>query len=428
MSVQSAMRAAVSGLAAQSSRMAAISDNIANSQTVGYKRVAVDFSTMVQQGQGQGGSFSAGGVTAGARTEISKTGLIQAGSSTTDMAVAGNGFFVVQGGDERTALTRAGSFRPDALGNLVNSAGYYLMGWPVGPDGTVGNVDYDSLNGLQRVNTASAGLSAVATTEINFSGNVPSNETGPDAPADPFQSSVEYFDALGNAHRLFIQWQPSTTPNQWTMTITDAGGAAYGSVDIEFSDTAPGAGAPLAYTNVVATTPGFAVDPATGQVTIDAAAGTTTQPITVNFGAPGEFDGVTQFAGEYNPKTTKNGSGVGELQRVEVTEDGMLVGVFSNNARRNLWQIPLASVVNPDGLTPQDGNTFGISANSGAARLYDAGSGGVGQIAGGALEASNVDIAEELTDMIVTQRAYSTNAKVIQTSDEMLDEVTRLKR
>jgi len=429
MSVQSAMRAGVSGLAAQSSRMGAISDNIANSQTVGYKRSTVNFSSMVI-GQNGGSSYQAGGVSSSSRTEVSKLGLVQAGSAATDMAISGDGFFVVSKDVAGTskALTRAGSFRPDEQGNLKNVAGYYLMGWPIGPDGNVGNVDYESLNGLQRVNTAAAGMSAVATTEIKFTGNVPSAQTGAGAPADPFRSSVEYYDAIGNAQRLFIEWQPTTTENNWTMRVTDASGNEYGTVDVEFSATNPGAGAPLNYTNVVSTSGGFAFDTATGEVTLNGTASGGSQPMSIQFGAPGAFDGVTQFAGDYAPKTVKNGSSAGVLQSFEITEDGKLIGIFSNNARRALWQIPVATVVNPDGLSRADGNTFNVSASSGDARLNDAGKGSTGAIAGGALEGSNVDIAEELTDMIVTQRAYSTNAKIIQTADEMLEEATRLKR
>lgn len=428
MSVQSAMRAGVSGLAAQSSRMGAISDNIANSQTVGYKRSTVNFSSMVI-GQG-GSSFQAGGVTSSSRTEVSKLGLVQAGSSATDMAISGDGFFVVSKDVAGTSksLTRAGSFRPDELGNLKNVAGQYLMGWPVGPDGTVGNVDYESLNGLQRVNTAASGMSAVATTDITFTGNVPSSQTGASAPNDPFRSSVEYYDALGNSQRLYIEWQPTTTENNWTLRVTDANGAEYGTVDVEFATTGAGAGAPASYTNVVSTSGNFVFDPATGSMSIDAAASGGTQPISIKFGAPGAYDGVTQYASDYAPKTLKNGSSAGTLQSYEITEDGKLIGVFSNNARRALWQIPIATVVNPDGLSRGDGNTFNVSSSSGDARLNDAGKGNAGLIAGGALEGSNVDIAEELTDMIVTQRAYSTNAKIIQTADEMLEEATRLKR
>jgi flagellar hook protein FlgE len=361
---------------------------------------------------------------------VSKLGLVQAGSAATDMAISGDGFFVVSKDVAGTikSLTRAGSFRPDEQGNLKNVAGQYLMGWPVGPDGTVGNVDYESLNGLQRVNTSAAGMSAVATTDITFTGNVPSSQTGAAAPTDPFRSSVEYYDALGNSQRLYIEWQPTTTENNWTLRVTDSNGAEYGTVDVEFAATGTGAGAPASYTNIVSTSGNFGFDPATGAMTIDAAASGGTQPISIKFGAPGAYDGVTQYSSDYAPKTLKNGSSAGTLQSYEITEDGKLIGVFSNNARRALWQIPIATVTNPDGLSRGDGNTFNVSASSGDARLNDAGKGSAGSIAGGALEGSNVDIAEELTDMIVTQRAYSTNAKIIQTADEMLEEATRLKR
>ncbi|MCK5750381.1 MAG: flagellar hook-basal body complex protein, partial [Oricola sp.] len=135
----------------------------------------------------------------------------------------------------------------------------------------------------------------------------------------------------------------------------------------------------------------------------------------------------TQFAGDYNPETFADGSGLGELEAIDINEQGIMIAVFSTGERRPIYEIPLADVVNPDGLTPGDGNVFSLSASSGALRLAAAGN-GVGEVNAGALEGANVDIATELTSLIETQRAYSSNATVVRTADEMLEEVTRIKR
>jgi len=432
MSINSAMRSGVSGLSSQSSRMAAISDNISNSGTVGYKRTGVQFSTLVTPQSG-GGNYAAGGVTANARMEISKQGLIQAASASTDLAIAGSGFFVVSDkaaglGQAQFGLTRAGSFRPNESGFLVNTAGQFLQGWPIGPDGTVGDVSRETFADLKPVNLAGSAAAGQPTTQMSFTGNVPADRTGPGAPTVPYKTSVEFFSPLGASSRLFMEWQPSTTPNSWTINVTDSLGASFGSVDVAFNDSGAFAGSPSAYSGVVVGSPGFAFDATTGRATIQVPNGTTPQQITIDFGAPNSFSGVTQFAGDYDPKITKDGASVGQLSSVEVDDAGTLFGVYDNGSRRALWQIPLADVPNPDGLTAQDGNVFTVSGSSGAARLVDASTGAVGSVAGGALEASNVDIATELTDLIETQRAYSVNAKIVTTADEMLEETTRLKR
>lgn len=432
MSISSALQAGVSGLQAQSSRLSAISDNIANSATVGYKRNGVSFSTLVMPQTPNG--YSSGGVQANAFQEISRIGVISQSSYTTDMAISGRGFFAVSdradgAADAKSLLTRAADFRPDQNGFLKNSSGYYLMGFKADPNGTVGPKNRETFADLEPVNIDAISAAGQPSTYIDFSGNLPAQETGPDAPAVPFTTSAEFFDPLGNSSRVFFEWQPSATENMWTVSLTDGAGNTYGSADVEFHDSGPQAGAPLAWTNVTAGGyGGFTFDPATGQATIDVPNGTVPQQISLSLGAPGAFDGVTQFSGTYSPKVDRDGAEVGQLSRVEVDEWGNLHGIFDNGSTRLLYQIPVADVVNADGLSAVDGNAYQISMESGDLRLWDAGSGPAGQIAGGAIEGSNVDIAQELTQLMETQRAYSTNARVVTTSDEMLDETTRLKR
>jgi flagellar hook protein FlgE len=153
------------------------------------------------------------------------------------------------------------------------------------------------------------------------------------------------------------------------------------------------------------------------------------QIVTLDFGAVGTYGGLTQFAGDYSPlDVVANGSSSGTLTRTEVTDNGDVFGVFDNGMRRPIFSIPLAMVPNPNGLIETNGNSYSLSSESGPLELSTASAGPTGTITSGALETSNVDIAEELTDLIQIQRAYSSNAKVVTTADEILDETMRIKR
>jgi flagellar hook protein FlgE len=167
-------------------------------------------------------------------------------------------------------------------------------------------------------------------------------------------------------------------------------------------------------------------DATTGLVTVTTGAG---EALSISVGTPGNNDGLTQFAGGFTPtQVTKNGASFATVAEVELGEDGVLSAVFTNGQRQPIYRIPLVDVVNPDGLTPVDGNAFRLSRESGPMYLWDAGDGPVGKTFGFSLELSTTDVAKELTNLIETQRAYSSNAKVIQTADEMLQETTNLKR
>lgn len=429
MSIYSAMNSGVSGLAAQSAKFAAISDNISNSSTVGYKRTGVQFATLVTSASAPN-SYSAGGVQADLRTEVSKGGLVQSTTQATDLAISGNGFFVVSDSatagttGAKTLLTRAGSFHKDENGNLVNTAGYYLQGWRLDASGKVlgGEPSRTSFDSMQTVNLSEITGLAQATSTISFAGNLPASQTGKTPAAAPFSTSLDYFTPLGFTSKLTLQWQPSSTANAWTLNILDANNASVGTVDLTFSD------------GVTGTVPGGALTAMTGSGGATVNGGTISidvggQPIDINMGAIGAAGGLTQFGDEYSPsKINKDGAAYGQLDRVEVGDNGIVTAIYSNGLRQAVYQLPLATVINPDGLSRADGNAYQISRNSGDVYLWDAGTGSAGTVNGSALEASNVDIAEELTSIIETQRAYSSNAKIIQTADEMMDEITRLMR
>ncbi|HSK38205.1 MAG TPA: flagellar hook protein FlgE [Arenibaculum sp.] len=412
MSLFSAMRSGVSGLFAQSNRMAAISDNISNSGTVGYKRSDVDFSTMVTS-QATDSSYVAGGVRSNVRYQITSDGPIQGTQNATDLAIAGRGFFVVSdqsqatalGGEQSFSLTRAGSFLPDDRGFLRNSAGFYLQGWKLNSDGTLPAVSREDFGSLETVNVGGLGYKGSATTQVTFGANLPAQATA----GSSFETQMTIYDGLGSPLDLTLTWSPDGggAPNTWDLAIAGPAGYAVtpaAIAGIEFHATGPDAGTP--------TVP-------IGDVTL------VNGGDTVTLG----FDGMTQYNGDYVPgRMDKDGAKAGQVSAVEVDDSGKLWAIFDNGARQAIYQVPVADVVNPNGLAPQDGNTYRLGADSGAMTLRDAGTGAAGNIAGAALEQSNVDIAQELVSLIETQRAYSSSAKIVQTADEMMEETTRLKR
>jgi len=422
MSITSALQIGVSGLQANSSRVQNISSNIANANTVGYRRT---FSEFVTQNTGS----TQAGVLTDVRADVSANGSIMATGRSTDLAVQGDGFFVVSRNpndpvESNYYMTRAGSFSPDQDGNLRNAAGYFLSGYPTDATGATGSVSSTSYNDLSTVNIASYQIQGTPSSEIGVSGNVPSQETGLATPGAPFESTLRYVNQLGGSDELTLSWQPSTTASEWTVNISDGAGTDYGTATVNFTDSGANAGTPGTYT------PGtLPMDPATGIVTLTINNGATPQTLDINFGAPGTFEGMTQFAGDYTPpEFADDGTETGGLERAEMSDMGVLFGVFDNGQRRALFQVPLANVANPDQMRSIEGNAYVATRESGAVSLGGAMTNGLGSVNSGALEGSNVDIAEELTDLIQTQRAYSSSAKIITTSDEMLSETLSIKR
>ncbi|WP_212522760.1 flagellar hook protein FlgE [Actibacterium sp. MT2.3-13A] len=434
MSISNAMQTGVSGLQANSTRVGRISDNIANANTDGYRRT---FAQMVTSTSSNANGFAPAGVQAVQGAEIVKEGSLRPTSGATDLAIGGPGFFVVSKNpndpaESNYSLTRAGAFQPDENGNLRNAAGLYLAGFPYDSSGTLGTVNRTGFGDLETVNVGSFTLPGEATSAMSLSGNLPAQETGLATPGAPFVSSAQFFSPLGAADQMRLSWQPSATPNQWDLTISDAAGTSYGTVTVDFHDSGALAGAPLAYSNITNTAPApanFAFNPATGVATLTINNGAVPQVIDLTIGAPGSHDGITQFAGDYSaPRYETDGFQTGTLVRAEIDERGDVFGIFDNGGRKLLYNIPLAEVTNPNGLLAQDGNAYTLSRDSGPMELGTASSGSTGKIVSGALESSNVEVAQELTDLIQTQRAYSSNAKIITTVDEMLDETMRLKR
>ena len=432
MSINTAIDSALSGMNAEAQKLSSISSNVANSSTVGYKATETDFESMVL-GNGTNGA-DAGGVTAQNWTDVSTAGQIQSTGVSTDLAINGQGFFVVStaaGADTGNyLLTQAGSFRPDASGNLVNAAGYYLQGQQIPASGVAGSVP-QNLSDLTTVNIANLTAAATPTTQMTFAVNLPSSDTGYSAtPPAPSSSTAQYYDALGDEQTLTFNFTPTTAAtanaaptDTWTMNIYDSASATptvpVGSATLTFAGTGATAGS---LATVTATTGTY--DPNAGTFTITTGDGAT---LPINIGAIGSPSGMTQLDGPFNTtNVSQNGASFGTAQGVTISPTGIVTATFSNGATRPIYQLDLANVSNPDGLIPADGGAFQLSPAAGIPRLYQAGTGPVGSTEGGALEGSNVDLSTELTNLIATQNAYSSAGQVIQAANQMLQVVDHL--
>ncbi|WP_425040056.1 flagellar hook protein FlgE [Primorskyibacter sp. S187A] len=436
MTISSSLNAGVAGLNANANRLATISDNIANASTFGYKRVQTDFQSMVISSGSASGKYSAGGVSSSTQRLVDERGSLVTTSNPTDLAVRGRGFLPVAkssevevgNGNSEMLLTTTGSFRTDKDGYLRTNGGLVLLGWPANPDGSIPSFPRDTAAGLEPVRINVNQLTGEPTTRVDLGLNLPATASGAGLTAETQTSSIEYFDNLGTSQTLTIEFTP-TIPgaglsNQWTMVITDSAqpGPAIGEYVLDFS-AATGNGGNL--TGVGVTTGGAYVA-ATGEITVPLAGG---GAMTIDIGRLNENDGITQLADDFRPLSiSKDGSPVGVMTSVEVDENGFVFAFFETGISRRIFQVPLVDLPNPNGLVAGDQQTYTPSPESGTFYLWDAADGPTGDIIGFALEESTVDVASELTSLIQTQRAYSSNAKVIQTVDEMLQETTNIKR
>ncbi|ARE83209.1 flagellar hook protein FlgE, putative [Roseovarius sp. TM1035] len=433
MTISSSLNASVAGLNANATRLATISDNIANSSTFGYRRVEADFESVVIAGRG--GSYAAGGVRAGTQRLIDQGGAIVSSSNPTDLAVRDRGFLpvarvtdlVVGNGDPRMLLTTTGSFRADPQGRLVTESGLVLLGWPANPDGTIPEFSRDTSTGLEPVQINVNQLTGEPTTAINLGVNLPATDTRFDSLGDPRQLSIEYFDNLGTSETISIQFTPTIPAtglsNEWTVTLTDSaqGNALIGEYVLTFDDARETGGTLL---NVQSVT-GGTYDPTSGAIIVDVAGG----PIEINIGRPGTSAGMSQLSDSFAPHSiAKDGSPVGNMTSANVDANGFVRATFDTGVSRIVYQVPLVDLPNPNGMVSMDQQTYLPSTDSGSFFLWDAGAGPTGDIVAFARQESATDVAGELTDMIQTQRAYSSNAKVIQTVDEMLQETTNIIR
>lgn len=433
MTISSSLAASVAGLNANAVRLATISDNIANSSTPGFKQSVVDFSSLV--GPTNGSNYSAGGVRASTQRLIDERGALVNTANPTDLAVSGRGMLPVTTSTAVTAnngnlpleLVTTGSFRPDNSGLLTSPNGLVLMGWPANVDGNIPPFPRDTTAGLVPVRINVNQFAGDPTTEMTLAVNLPATSTAAGLTAVNEVMSLEYFGNLGTSELLNVTFAPTIpatgSSNEWTMTITDSGsaGATIGEYVLTFADTPTSGGTLLS----VVTNSGGAYNATTGIMQITTASGN----INLNIGAPGSQSGMTQLSDSFAPVTIqKDGSPVGNLTSVEVNENGMVRALYDIGFSRTIYQIPLVDVPNPNGLVARSNQSYAISPESGPFFLWDAGDGPWGQVMGNSREESATDVAAQLTQLIQTQRAYSSNAKVVQTVDEMLQETTYIKR
>lgn len=431
MTISSSLNAGVAGLNANAARLATISDNIANSGTYGYRRVEADFSSMVLQ-SGDSGSYAAGGVRTSTLRLIDEGGPLVSTSNATDIAVDGRGMLPVttltaaEGDDAYPlSLVTTGSFRPDENGLLTTETGLVLMGWPAETDGTIPNYSRVSAEGLVPVNINLNEFSANPTTEMSLIVNLPATETASTASGEDQSISLEYFGNLSSSETIEATFTPvipaSGSSNQWTLVLRDSAsaGAVVGEYTLTFDD-ASGSGGTL---ESVTTVSGGSYDAATGAIALTVAGST----LNLNIGRIGATDGTTQLSDTFSPvDVSKNGSPVANVSSVQIDEKGDLYAVYDQGFTRRIYQIPLVDVPNVNGLVANSNQTYQLSNDSGSMFLWDAGTGPTGSVLGFAREESATDVAGELTQLITTQRAYSSNARVIQTVALSLADATVL--
>ena len=439
MSLYGAMMIGVSGLDANSRALSVSSSNIANVNTVGYKASNNAFSTLLASAVGSG-DVSSAGVIANQAQQVTVQGGITSTQSPTDLALSGNGFFVVSpntvssGGTQSLLYTRAGSFTPDSSGNLKNTSGLYLMGWPLDSSG---NVPTDR-NDLTNINVNNLAGKAEATTTMSLKANLQASTavTSPYVAGDMaagtvtpnFQRTINVYDSQGGAQPLQVSYV-KTTANTWSYEVTYQGAGA-------------NIGSPV--NNVVATgTMSFNADGTlktadtsaaspTGSINVTipwapAASGLNPQAISINMGTVGSSDGLTQFD---NPSalvsSSVDGALFGSLSGVSIDTNGFVTAQFSNGLSQKVFKLPVATFANPDGLSAVSGNAYAASQGSGTPTIGEANLGGAGVIQSQALEGSTVDLASEFTNLITTQRAYSASARIVTTADQMLQTLEQI--
>jgi flagellar hook protein FlgE len=455
MSVLGSLNAGVSGMKAQSAALAAISNNVANSQTVGYKATDTSFVDYVTQSTAT--SESPGSVAALPQYRNALPGTTTQVSNPTSLAISGNGFFAVQmptgtsaaDGSSFSPLqyyTQAGDFSLNNAGYLQNSEGFVLDGFPASNQA---GTSFDT-NALQPIQVSQDSSPPVPTANVSVAGNLGST---PPSGTSSYSSTVQIYDPSGAQQNLNLNWSEVTAPpagspagtppvpvsatnpisatnpvlpNQWALTVT-SGTSVTGPIMVTFGSTAADAGmitsmaAPAgAAANTVPATQSTGSD---AMVNLALPFGTGTQNIALNLGKFGTTDGITQFAGTSYAQSSapiQDGTPQGSYAGVTIQPTGDVVINYSNGATRTIAQVPLANFANPDALQQQSGQAFTATTQSGAANTVAPGTGGVGTIVAGAVEGSNVDIATEFTQMIVAQQAYNANSKVITTANSML--------
>lgn len=423
MSIFGALDTSVSGLQAQSSAFTNISDNIANSQTIGYKGVETNFvNYLVQSTASNNGSDS---VVAKPNYTNTVQGTVTQSSNPLALAINGDGYFDVSmpGPSSNSAgaatqtfnaqqyYTRAGDFSLNKEGYLVNGSGAYLDGWPV--NASTGAVNSSSLQPIQ----VSQGASPPAATS-----NVTLSATLPTTPAtSPVTTQVNVYDSLGNMQQLGLSWSPvSGSANTWTLNISSPNANPTASPPGTIGSATMAFGSNGTLSSVTAGT-GTTASGTNGQIQINPTFNGTAQPITLDFGSLGSTTGLTQYAGtSLNLQgVTQNGAPSGDFSNLSIDTQGNITANYTNGFSKPIAKIPLATFSAPDALKNESGQLETASQGSGSASINAVGGSG-GTLVNGSIENSNVDIAKQFTNLITAQQAYTANSKVVTTAQRLL--------
>ncbi len=434
------MFSGVSGLRAHQTRMDVIGNNVANVNTVGFKSGRVTFSEIFSQtlkgasspdaSSGRGGTnpMQIGlGLGVGAVDTITTRGSLQRTDNPTDMSIEGDGFFICKGGSGDTfKFTRAGNFGIDKLGNLVTGSGLNVYGWQALK--TDGSGEFDTEKPVEPINLYSDSyrnkriIAAKSTSKAELSGNLNASmkvdTATPPASENTFTIPMTIYDKLGNDYKVNVVFNKesmtSTTPitTTWTWTVS--------------TDATIGSGATAATGTVTFDSEGMLT------TTSAKSANVTFTPVnagTDSFDVNIDFSKITSFASDNSVKPKSvDGYPSGNLVSFSVGADGILTGIYDNGQQQSLGLMALSGFENPAGLQKVGDNMYIPTTNSGDYKAVKAGSNGVGTLNPGTLEMSNVDLSKEFTDMIITQRGFQANSRIITTSDEMLQELVNLKR
>ncbi|MBI1867108.1 MAG: flagellar hook protein FlgE [Methylocystis sp.] len=403
------------GMSAQTAALGSIAENISNSNTIGYKEVTTEFSSLLQSFEG---GEAIGGVSTKTRFEIAAQGDLQSTSSSTDLGIQGSGFFVVSDSADQVFLTRAGSFVPDAEGRLVNAAGFYLMGFVAGNGGSP--PASNSLSDMQIIRVNPGKLIANPSTSGELSANLQASAPII-APADlpstntagalfTSKTSLTAYDNFGNSITLDVYFA-NEGGNNWEMDVYNA------------ADAASGGGFPYSSSALVTQT--LAFNPANGNLLSGSPA---TVPIPGGANMTFDVSDLTQLGAPFTiTSATINGNAAAAVSRIQIGSDGTLNYLLSNGQSVPAYKIGLANVNSPDNLDILPGGVFSPSVDSGQAFVGIAGTAGFGKIVSSELESSTVDLATQLSNMIVAQRAYTANTQVFQVASDVLQILNNLK-
>jgi len=427
MSIVSTMYTGVAGLTAEGDALGVVGDNIANSNTVGFKSQRAVFEDMLGRSMNESGPGA--GVRMSSVQQLFTEGALTSTGVSTDLAIGGDGFFVVNGnvnGTTGTFYSRAGQFNVDAKGELVNPQGLQVQGYMANKDGTFS----PAVSGI-KVPTAS--LQPSATTKMNMVANLDANAKPPATPFDVtqaastsnFSSAIAVTDSLGKSHNLNVYFE-NTAPGQWNYHVVADGGDLAGGAAGTPQEIGSGSfqfGADGTLTSVTTNT----------AISANFANAAPAQAISINFGSTTAgggtgTDGMTQFAAPSSVASQgADGYGSGDLTGVSVDGNGVVTGNYSNGQKMAVAQIAVAKFNSNEGLARAGQNLWTADAASGAASLGAAGQGGRGATTSGTLEGSNVDIASQMVELISHQRSFQANSKTITTADEMMQDLVNLK-